>query len=187
MFALSYPLNRVPVLLRISVAQDNIPQGGDHPSVSVKPGDALLCSFKNAHMDPKLFPDPETVDPRRPADNYAIQGIGTHNCPGLDACEQVGFPSKTQHLHCSFSYFSSHQLDNPCDHAGNIQASQPSSRTWLMGEDQFYHDGFPRHEAQNICRRKGRNFTVAHIAYFGGMLNNIYCAKSHLTVFLLLV
>ncbi|MCV2423659.1 hypothetical protein LNV47_24045 [Paucibacter sp. DJ4R-1] len=77
-----------PALVRIAVAQDDIPQSGGQPAVSVKPGDRLFCSYRNAHLDPSLFPEPQTVDPRRPKENYAIQATGTHGCPGLDFSEQ---------------------------------------------------------------------------------------------------
>jgi len=78
-----------PALVRIAATQDNIPQPGDKPPVSVKPGDRLFCSYRNAHLDPELFPNPETIDPRRSKENYAIQAIGTHGCPGLNFSEQA--------------------------------------------------------------------------------------------------
>ncbi|KDN41575.1 hypothetical protein RSAG8_07376, partial [Rhizoctonia solani AG-8 WAC10335] len=77
-----------PALPRVAAVQDEIPQGAGKPSISVKPGDRLFLSYRNAHLDPELFPNPETVDPRRPKDNYGIQAIGAHGCPGLDATEQ---------------------------------------------------------------------------------------------------
>ncbi|CAE6450365.1 unnamed protein product [Rhizoctonia solani] len=77
-----------PALARVAAVQDEIPQGPGNPSISVKPGDRLFLSYRNAHLDPELFPNPETIDPRRPKDHYAIQAIGAHGCPGLDATEQ---------------------------------------------------------------------------------------------------
>ncbi|CAE6433839.1 unnamed protein product [Rhizoctonia solani] len=77
-----------PALARVAAVQDEIPQGAGKPSISVKPGDRLFLSYRNAHLDPELFPNPETVDPRRPNDHYGIQAIGAHGCPGLDATEQ---------------------------------------------------------------------------------------------------
>ncbi|KAF8666942.1 heme peroxidase [Rhizoctonia solani] len=77
-----------PALVRIAVAQDEIPQSGGKPPISVKPGDRLFCSYRNAHLDPELFPNPEKVDPRRPKENYAVQATGTHGCPGMDFSEQ---------------------------------------------------------------------------------------------------
>ncbi|KAG8753435.1 hypothetical protein FRC11_007438 [Ceratobasidium sp. 423] len=77
-----------PVLARIATTQDEIPQGTDQPSVSVEPGDRLFLSYRNAHLDPEFFPNPEAVDPHRPKENYGIQAVGVHGCPGLDTTEQ---------------------------------------------------------------------------------------------------
>ena len=40
-------------------------------------------------QQPKDFPDPLTVNPRRPADNYLLQGYGFHECFGLHLSEQA--------------------------------------------------------------------------------------------------
>ncbi|KAJ1305567.1 hypothetical protein OPQ81_000567 [Rhizoctonia solani] len=79
---------RFPVLARVATTQDKIPQGSDRPPISVEPGDRLFLSYRNAHLDPDLFPNPQAVDPRRPKDRYGIQAIGVHGCPGLGATEQ---------------------------------------------------------------------------------------------------
>ncbi|KAG8750132.1 hypothetical protein FRC11_010733, partial [Ceratobasidium sp. 423] len=78
-----------PALVRIAAVADDVPQSGGQPAIAVKPGDRLFCSYRNAHLDPELFPNPETVDPRRPKENYSIQATGTHGCPGLNFSEQV--------------------------------------------------------------------------------------------------
>lgn len=38
---------------------------------------------------PKDFPDPLKVDPRRPADRYQLQGCGFHECLGLQFSEHT--------------------------------------------------------------------------------------------------
>jgi hypothetical protein len=35
------------------------------------------------------FPNPLSVDPRRPRNNYAVQGIGFHGCPGVSYAEKT--------------------------------------------------------------------------------------------------
>ena len=40
-----------------------------------------------AAKDPNHFPDPESVNPRRPLDSYIHFGAGPHTCPGLDAAQ----------------------------------------------------------------------------------------------------
>ncbi|CUA69779.1 hypothetical protein RSOLAG22IIIB_08699 [Rhizoctonia solani] len=77
-----------PALSRVVAAQAEIPQAGGKPPISVRPGDRLFLSYRNAHLDPERFPNPQTVDPRRPEERYAIQAIGAHACPSLDATEQ---------------------------------------------------------------------------------------------------
>ncbi|CCO35794.1 hypothetical protein BN14_09914 [Rhizoctonia solani AG-1 IB] len=41
-----------PALVRIAVTPDEVPQSGGKPAISVKPGDRLFCSYRNAHLDP---------------------------------------------------------------------------------------------------------------------------------------
>ncbi|KZT00985.1 heme peroxidase [Laetiporus sulphureus 93-53] len=71
-------------LFRIATADDVVPQGQGFQPMQVKKGDMLFASFKNAHLNPDDFPDPETVNPRRPKSSYNIQGAGFHGCPGVD-------------------------------------------------------------------------------------------------------
>lgn len=40
-------------------------------------------------LQPKDFPNPLKVDPRRPKDKYQLQGAGFHNCPGYTFAEQT--------------------------------------------------------------------------------------------------
>ncbi|KAF8751809.1 heme peroxidase [Rhizoctonia solani] len=83
-----------PALVRIAVAQDEIPQSGGKPAISVKPGDRLFCSYRNAHLDPELFPNPEKVDPRRPKENYAVQATGTTVALSIPAIMRAVFGLK---------------------------------------------------------------------------------------------
>lgn len=35
------------------------------------------------------FPDPQTVNPRRPADSYHLQSSGFHECMGIEYCAKT--------------------------------------------------------------------------------------------------
>ncbi|RSL65910.1 hypothetical protein CEP54_004049 [Fusarium duplospermum] len=50
--------------------------------VQVKAGDRVFVSFVSAAKDPKIFPNPEVVDPRRPLESYIHYGTGPHECLG---------------------------------------------------------------------------------------------------------
>ncbi|THH01371.1 hypothetical protein EW026_g1293 [Hermanssonia centrifuga] len=69
-------------LFRAAAAADSIPLGSGKPNVNVQPGDLVFSSFRKAHLNPADFPDPYKVNPRRPRDNYQLQGAGFHDCPG---------------------------------------------------------------------------------------------------------
>jgi len=45
-----------------------------------KRGDSLLLDVADANMDPEVFPDPMSVDPRRPTANYTLMGDGLNRC-----------------------------------------------------------------------------------------------------------
>ncbi|KAM0345970.1 hypothetical protein ACHAPU_006024 [Fusarium lateritium] len=62
----------------------DIIQEDDGRSVPVSPGDRVFVSFVSAAKDPSIFPDPETVNPRRPLDSYIHYGVGPHACLGRD-------------------------------------------------------------------------------------------------------
>ncbi|KAK7036088.1 heme peroxidase [Favolaschia claudopus] len=66
-----------------------IPQGDGLPPLKIKAGDRIWASFKNAHINPTDFPNPQTVDPTRPVGSYNLNGTGFHNCPGVTYAEQT--------------------------------------------------------------------------------------------------
>jgi len=76
-------------LFRSVMQDDSIPMGHGLPNVNVKKGDLIFASFRNAHLNPIDFPNPETVDPTRPRDSYQLQGSGFHLCPGISFTEQT--------------------------------------------------------------------------------------------------
>ncbi|KAJ7506939.1 heme peroxidase [Mycena galericulata] len=76
-------------LWRDVAADDVIPQGKGLPSMSVKAGDRIWASFRNAHINPSDFPNPTTVDPTRPVESYNLNGTGFHGCPGVTYAEQT--------------------------------------------------------------------------------------------------
>jgi len=76
-------------LWRDAVVDASIPQGDDLPPLKVLAGDRIWASFKNAHLNPKEFPNPTTIDPRRPKTSYNLNGAGFHNCAGVEYAEQT--------------------------------------------------------------------------------------------------
>jgi hypothetical protein len=76
-------------LWRDAVVDTSIPQGDDLPPLKVLAGDRIWASFKNAHLNAKEFPDPTTIDPRRPKSSYNLNGAGFHNCAGVEYAEQT--------------------------------------------------------------------------------------------------
>jgi len=66
-----------------------INQGPGLPPLEIKAGDRLRGSFRNAHLNPLDFPDPTTVNPRRPSSAYAtINGGGFHSCIGVNYAQK---------------------------------------------------------------------------------------------------
>ncbi|CAE6466477.1 unnamed protein product [Rhizoctonia solani] len=45
-----------------------------------KRGDSLFLSIADSNLDPEVFPNPTSVDPRRPVNNYTLMGDGLHRC-----------------------------------------------------------------------------------------------------------
>ncbi|GJJ13725.1 hypothetical protein Clacol_007981 [Clathrus columnatus] len=76
-------------LLRVAMVADIIPLGSGKSPINVTPGDVIFASFRNAHLNPADFPDPQTVNPQRPKDNYQLQGAGFHDCPGFNFSQQT--------------------------------------------------------------------------------------------------
>jgi len=66
-------------LWREAAVDASIPQGDGLPPLKVQAGDRIWASFKNAHLDPKEFPNPTTIDPHRPKATYNLNGAGFHN------------------------------------------------------------------------------------------------------------
>lgn len=54
----------------------------DGRKLNVNAGDRVFVSFVQAAKDPKIYPNPEAVDPRRPLDSYIHYGVGPHACLG---------------------------------------------------------------------------------------------------------
>jgi len=45
-----------------------------------KRGDSLLLAIADCNLDPDIFPNPHSVDPRRPPTSYTLMGDGLHRC-----------------------------------------------------------------------------------------------------------
>ncbi|KAG6916400.1 hypothetical protein DXG01_006979 [Tephrocybe rancida] len=71
-------------LWRKAVVDAVVYQGPGLPPMDIKAGDWIWGSWRNAHLDPLEFPDPTTVNPRRPASVYSnLNGTGFHVCAGV--------------------------------------------------------------------------------------------------------
>ncbi|EKM61753.1 uncharacterized protein PHACADRAFT_190940, partial [Phanerochaete carnosa HHB-10118-sp] len=81
-------LHPIPAVLRVAKKPGTIPLG-EGKTVSVQAGDPVFISVKNAHRNPKDFPDPLKVNPRRPADKFHLQGSGFHECLGIELTEKT--------------------------------------------------------------------------------------------------
>ncbi|QRV89047.1 kinase domain protein [Ceratobasidium sp. AG-Ba] len=46
----------------------------------LKPGSSLLLAIADSNLDPEVFPEPHSVDPRRPPSSYTLMGDGLHRC-----------------------------------------------------------------------------------------------------------
>ncbi|KAH7322623.1 heme peroxidase [Stachybotrys elegans] len=73
-------------LYREAAAADVIPED-DGRQVPVNAGDRIFVSFVSAAKDPVHFPNPESVDPRRPLESYIHYGAGPHTCLGRDVSQ----------------------------------------------------------------------------------------------------
>ncbi|KAG5638617.1 hypothetical protein H0H81_011507 [Sphagnurus paluster] len=76
-------------LWRQAAVDAEIPQGPGLPPLQVKAGERIWSNFRNAHLNPLEFPNPNTVDPRRPLSVYNLNGAGFHNCPGTTYAQQT--------------------------------------------------------------------------------------------------
>ncbi|KAI8816475.1 linoleate diol synthase [Fimicolochytrium jonesii] len=68
----------VPGLPRVCT-KDTKFQDGDKV-VEIKKGEKVLIAISKASMDPKGFPNPEKLDPKRPRHSYLLLGWGLHFC-----------------------------------------------------------------------------------------------------------
>ncbi|EUC55588.1 linoleate diol synthase, partial [Rhizoctonia solani AG-3 Rhs1AP] len=61
---------------RRTVVESTSVKGGSQ----FKRGDSLFLSIADSNLDPEVFPNPTSVDPRRPVNNYTLMGDGLHRC-----------------------------------------------------------------------------------------------------------
>ncbi|MFC7260291.1 cytochrome P450 [Streptomyces lutosisoli] len=54
-----------------------------------KEGERLWLSWAMANRDPAVFPDPNTIDMRRPANRHSSFGLGIHRCIGSNVARTV--------------------------------------------------------------------------------------------------
>ncbi|KKA30858.1 hypothetical protein TD95_000745, partial [Thielaviopsis punctulata] len=66
---------------------DTVISEDDGRQIPVNAGARVFVSFVQAAHDPRRFPDPEKVDPRRPREAYLHYGKGPHACLGREASE----------------------------------------------------------------------------------------------------
>ncbi|KAG0651112.1 9,12-octadecadienoate 8-hydroperoxide 8R-isomerase [Hyphodiscus hymeniophilus] len=71
----------VPGLPRVATKDVTI-DDGPHGPVHIKAGHTVLVATSRAAMDPVAFPNPEKLDPTRPASSYTLLGHGLHFCFG---------------------------------------------------------------------------------------------------------
>ncbi|KAI1632145.1 heme peroxidase [Biscogniauxia mediterranea] len=68
-------------------ATDDIIREDDGREIPVKAKDRVFVSFAGAAKDPKYFPHPEELNPRRPLDAYIHFGLGPYGCLGRDVAQ----------------------------------------------------------------------------------------------------
>ncbi|KAL7924797.1 heme peroxidase [Trichoderma austrokoningii] len=71
---------------QVSSSTDTITED-DGRRVNVNQGDKVFASFVSGARDPTQFPNPETVDPRRPLEAYIQFGAGTHTAVGREVSQ----------------------------------------------------------------------------------------------------
>lgn len=67
----------IPFVARRASETVPLPSGGAVPA-----GAMVLLMIAAANRDPEVFPEPDVVDPHRPADGHAALGVGPHFCLG---------------------------------------------------------------------------------------------------------
>lgn len=73
-------------LYRKAATTDTITED-DGRQIPVNAGDRVFVSFVSAAKDPKHFPEPDIVNPKRPLDSYIHYGAGPHACLGRDVSQ----------------------------------------------------------------------------------------------------
>ncbi|KAH8127213.1 heme peroxidase [Trichoderma asperelloides] len=73
-------------LHQVSTGTDTITED-DGRKVKVNQGDKVFASFVSGARDATQFPNPETVDPRRPLESYIQFGAGTHTAVGKEVSQ----------------------------------------------------------------------------------------------------
>jgi len=63
-------------------SKDTTLQDGSRGTLHIKAHQKVLIATSKAAMDPVAFPDPEKLDPHRPASAYTLLGYGLHRCFG---------------------------------------------------------------------------------------------------------
>lgn len=71
-----------PALERVALSDCDI-AGGTSRERKVKKGAKVWASIESAMLDPTCVPDPRSVDPRRPWEQYMHFGHGLHTCFGI--------------------------------------------------------------------------------------------------------
>ncbi|KAL7951716.1 heme peroxidase [Trichoderma barbatum] len=70
----------------VSTGPDVITEDGDR-RVNVNQGDKVFASFVSGARDAEQFPNPESIDPRRPLKSYIQFGAGTHSVLGKEVSQ----------------------------------------------------------------------------------------------------
>ena len=74
------------VISREAIGPDLVKED-DGLNVQVRAGAQVFMPSATMSKDPDQFPNPETVDPRRPAESYVHYGAGPQTFLGKDICD----------------------------------------------------------------------------------------------------
>ncbi|MFD5828188.1 cytochrome P450 [Lentzea sp. NPDC060358] len=62
----------------------------------IRAGDIVACSLSQANRDPGVYPDPDVIDPSRPAGQHLAFGYGAHRCIGAELAKmelRIAYPA----------------------------------------------------------------------------------------------